>query len=92
MFAMEIFNQLSTEDITKGKKIAGTGTINLDETVGEIGGVRQKVVAANRDGAEIFFVPEKNAHDALEAAKGLNIKVISVKTLDDMIHYLSEAK
>lgn len=92
MFAMEILNQLSDEDLTKGKKIAGTGTINLDETIGEIGGVKHKVVAAHRDGAEIFFVPEKNAKDAREVAQGLNIQVVPVKALDDIIHYLSELK
>lgn len=92
MFAMEILNQLSERDLTNGKKIAGTGTISLDETIGEIGGVRHKVAAAYRDGAEIFFTPEKNAKEAFEAAKGLNIKVISVKNLDDIIQYLSQSQ
>lgn len=90
MFVMEILNQLTPEDLTKGKKVAGTGTISLDRQIGEIGGIEQKVVAAHRDGAEIFFAPEKNAKDALKAAEGLGIEVISVKTLDDMLNYLEE--
>ena len=88
MFVMEILNQLNPEDLTKGYKIAGTGTINLDEQIGQIGGVKQKVVAAYRDGAEIFFTPEENAEDALRAAEGLEIKIVPVKKLDDMLHYL----
>ncbi|NLZ53547.1 MAG: PDZ domain-containing protein [Thermoanaerobacteraceae bacterium] len=90
MFAMEILNQLTPEDLTKGRKIAGTGTISLDEQIGEIGGVEQKVIAANRAGAEIFFVPEKNAKAAMKAAEGLNIEIVSVTKLDDILNYLKE--
>lgn len=92
MFVIEILNQLTTEDLTRGKKIAGTGTISLDEQIGEIGGIKQKVIAAYRDGAEIFFAPEKNAKDAIKAAEGLDIKVVSVTKLDDMLNYLRELK
>lgn len=90
MFALEILNQLTPEDLTKGHKIAGTGTISLDGEIGEIGGVQQKVVAAHRDGAEIFFAPEKNAKDAEKAAEKLGIKVVSVKKLDDILEYLAK--
>ncbi|MGB9813461.1 MAG: YlbL family protein [Thermovenabulum sp.] len=88
MFTLEILNQLIPGDLTKGKKIAGTGTISLDGSVGEIGGVKQKVLAAYRDKAEIFFVPLKNADDAKKAAKNLNIKIVPVRNLDDVLNYL----
>lgn len=90
MFALEILNQLLPEDLTKGHRIAGTGTISLDGEIGEIGGVLQKVVAAHRDGAEIFFAPEKNAADAEKVAKNLGIKIVAVKKLDDILNYLSK--
>lgn len=90
MFVLEILNQLTPEDLAQGRKIAGTGTISLDETIGEIGGVEQKVVAAYRAGAEIFIVPEKNAEAAMKAAKGYDIEVVSVKNLDDVLNYLEE--
>ncbi|MGB4131893.1 MAG: S16 family serine protease, partial [Tepidanaerobacteraceae bacterium] len=90
MFVLEILNQLTPEDLAQGRKIAGTGTISLDETIGEIGGVEQKVVAAYRAGAEIFIVPEKNAEAAIKAAKGYDIEVVSVKNLDDVLNYLEE--
>ncbi|MCF6095824.1 PDZ domain-containing protein [Thermovorax subterraneus] len=88
MFTLEILNQLTPGDLTKGKKIAGTGTISLDERVGEIGGVVQKVAAAKRDGAEIFFVPENNAEEARRVAGNLGIKLVPVKTLEDVLDYL----
>ncbi|ADL07807.1 YlbL family protein [Thermosediminibacter oceani] len=90
MFTLEILNQLTPGDLTKGRKIAGTGTISLDEQVGEIGGVAQKVAAAYRDGAEIFFVPEENARDAFLAARKLDIEIVPVKTLKDALDYLEK--
>ncbi|KOS69588.1 peptidase [Lysinibacillus contaminans] len=58
MFTLEILNQLLPEDLTKGYKIAGTGEMNIDGKVGRIGGIDYKVIAADRDGMEIFFAPE----------------------------------
>ncbi|MFP3361706.1 S16 family serine protease, partial [Planococcus sp. SIMBA_143] len=57
MFSLEIYNQLTEEDWTKGYEIAGTGTINDEGEVGPIGGIKQKIVAADGSGAEIFFAP-----------------------------------
>ncbi|WP_230474333.1 SepM family pheromone-processing serine protease [Calidifontibacillus erzurumensis] len=59
MFALEIYNQLIDEDLTKGYKIAGTGTIGYDGKVGRIGGIAQKIVAADKAGIEIFFAPNE---------------------------------
>ncbi len=60
MFSLEIYNQLMSHDITKGYKIAGTGTIDRNGNVGMIGGVDKKVIAADRAGADIFFVPDSS--------------------------------
>ena len=57
MFTLEILNQLVDEDITKGYKIAGTGEMLEDGTVGRIGGVEKKVVAAHKEGMAVFFAP-----------------------------------
>ena len=46
MFTLAVYNAVTPTDITGGRKIAGTGTISLDGTVGPIGGVEQKVAAA----------------------------------------------
>ncbi|KAF0995771.1 SepM family pheromone-processing serine protease [Geobacillus sp. TFV-3] len=96
MFSLEIYNQLVDEDITKGHKIAGTGTIDLDGNVGPIGGVSQKVVAADREGAEVFFapnehgVPTSNYREAVRTAKkiGTHMKIVPVDTFDEAVRYL----
>ncbi|MBM6613620.1 PDZ domain-containing protein [Desemzia sp. RIT804] len=58
MFALQIYTQLVDQDLRDGHEIAGTGTIAADGTVGRIGGIEKKVVAANDEGATIFFAPD----------------------------------
>jgi Lon-like protease len=88
MFTLEIMNELSDEDMTKGRRIAGTGTIDPDGVVGAIGGVRQKVFGALAAGAEAVLVPAANYDAALEAADG-RIDVVRVETIDDALEYLA---
>lgn len=63
MFTLEIMNQLLDEDITKGYNIAGTGEMLSDGTVGRIGGADFKIMAADREGVEIFFAPDDHLPD-----------------------------
>lgn len=58
MFTLEILNQLVDEDISKGYTVAGTGEMLVDGTVGRIGGIEKKVVAADEAGMDIFFAPD----------------------------------
>ncbi|MGY3778197.1 SepM family pheromone-processing serine protease [Isobaculum melis] len=58
MFTLAIYTQLTNEDLRNGREIAGTGTMSPDGTVGRIGGIDKKVVAADKEGAEIFFAPD----------------------------------
>jgi PDZ domain-containing protein len=100
MFSLEIYNQLNEEDLTKGYEIAGTGTISPDGTVGRIGGIQQKVVAADKAGADIFFAPfekgEKgsNYEEALIAAKDIKtkMKIVPVDNFDEAVSYLEKLK
>jgi PDZ domain-containing protein len=87
MFALEIYNQLSEEDITQGAKIAGTGTINLDGSIGKIDGIGQKIVAAKEEGASLFFVPAGNWELAQEI-KVDDIELVKVETFEQIIEYL----
>jgi PDZ domain-containing protein len=64
--------------------VAGTGIIDLDGEVGEVGGVFAKVVAAREAGASVFLVPEAELALAQEAA-GDDLEVIPVATLDEAI-------
>lgn len=96
MFTLEIYNQLTESDITKGWEIAGTGTMNAKGQVGPIGGISQKVVAASDAGAEIFFAPNQqgaagsNYSEAVKTAKdiGTKMKIVPVDTLDDALAFL----
>ncbi|MNW48294.1 Lon protease [compost metagenome] len=92
MFTLEIYNQLTPGDLSKGYRVAGTGTMAEDGTVGTIGGVQFKIVASDREKAEIFFVPEANYKDARAKADaiGSTMKLVPVKTVDDALSYLKE--
>lgn len=56
--ALSVFNALTTNiDLTNGKKIVGTGTIDITGIVGEIGGIYQKIIVSDIVGVDVFFVP-----------------------------------
>lgn len=86
MFALEIYNQLTEKDITQGKDIAGTGTINLEGEIGRIDGIVQKILAAKKAGAEIFFVPVENYEKAKET--NTNIQLVPIETFNDAVEFL----
>ncbi|MDF2657389.1 MAG: hypothetical protein K0Q94_180 [Paenibacillus sp.] len=103
LFSLEILNQLTPGDLTKGYRIAGTGTLDTSGNVCSIGGIRQKIVAADREKADIFFAPADrkkgecnlsadvpNASDAADQAQkiGTKMKVVPVATMEEAVHYL----
>ncbi|EEI19874.1 putative protein YlbL [Lentilactobacillus hilgardii] len=57
MFSLQIYSQLTNQDLRHGKKVAGTGTIDSYGNVGEIGGIDKKIIAAKKNGAKIFLAP-----------------------------------
>jgi Lon-like protease len=65
MFAMGIYDVLTPGSLTDGKAIAGTGEIDGEGQVGPIGGIQQKLVGAQSDGAKLFLVPADNCAEAL---------------------------
>ncbi len=87
MYALSVMDLLTPDDLTKGHRIAGTGTIDDEGSVGAIGGIRQKVFAARDAGAEVVLVPANNYEDALRAA-GDDIQVVRVETIDDALAFL----
>ena len=90
MTSLEIYNRLVKEDLTKGRVIAGTGTISSIGEVGEIGGVKFKLLGAEKKGANIFLCPKANYKEALKVHKKnkMKIKLIPVETLNDAIEKL----
>jgi PDZ domain-containing protein len=88
MFTLTVYNSLIPGDLTRGHRIAGTGTINLDGSVGPIGGIKQKVFAAEAAGAEYLLCPVDNYKDAVSVAKIPVIKVATVQQALDFLHSL----
>jgi PDZ domain-containing protein len=86
MFALALYDRLTPDDLTNGKDIAGTGTVNCDGSVGPIGGIEQKVAGAKQRGSDIFLSPAANA-DAARAAAG-DIVVVPIETFSDALEYL----
>jgi len=66
MFAMGIYDVLTPGSLTEGATIAGTGEIDARGRVGAIGGIQQKLVGAQDDGAKLFLVPADNCAEALD--------------------------
>ncbi len=76
MMALGIYNTLTKEDITKGKNIVGTGTIDKDGNIGEIGGIKYKLIGAVKNKADIFICPQENYKEAKKIAKEKNYDII----------------
>ena len=86
MFALGIVDGAG-HDLTGGRTIAGTGTIDADGAVGAVGGVALKTQAAHRDGATVFLVPRQECTDArAELPKGM--RLIPVTTLGGAVDAL----
>lgn len=84
MFALGVVDLLTEGNLTGGHVIAGTGTMSVDGYVGAIGGVRQKMVGAARDGAEYFLAPVANC-DEVVGHEPDGVDVYAVETLDEAV-------
>ena len=90
MFSLGLYDLLTPGDLTAGRTIAGTGTIGPDGKVGPIGGITDKVVAAERVGATEFLVPAKNMAE-LDGVDTGDMRLIRVATFDDAVAALRRA-
>ena len=92
MTALAIYNAITKDDITKGRVIAGTGTIDNEGNVGEIGGVTYKLAGAYKNGADIMLVPKDNYEEALKYKKkhNLDIELVSIDNFKEAINYLKK--
>ena len=90
MSTLQIYNTLINEDITKGDVIAGTGTIELDGTVGEISGIKYKLIGAVKNGADVFIAPTNNYEEALKVKEENNydIEIIEATTFKEVVEKL----
>ena len=90
MLTLTVYNAISDEDIIKGRNIAGTGTISADGSVGEIDGIKYKIMGAAKDKMDIVFVPSANYKEAIETKEKYNYKlnIIKVDNFNEAVDYL----
>jgi PDZ domain-containing protein len=87
MWALGLYDLLTPGDLTGGETVAGTGVITVDGKVGPIGGVQQKILAAERAGAIVFLIPQGNLAETEDLA---GIRLVPVKRLSDALRFLRD--
>lgn len=88
IFSLGVIEKMTGEDLVRGRKIAGTGTIDIDGRIGAIGGIENKLIGASRIGATIFLAPISNCEDIKHVPAGL--QVIPVSTLNEAVEVLRD--
>ena len=91
MMALTAYSYLTGEDLSKGRTVVGTGTIDIDGNVGSIGGVKYKLIGAVKNKADIFLVPSgENYEEAIKVKKEKNykIKIVAVYNIEEAINEL----
>lgn len=86
-FTLLVLDVLTPGELTGGKRVAVTGSIRLDGSVGDVGGVAQKSVAARDAGAEIIMVPAALVDEARAGAG--EVPVVGVENLDEALEALA---
>ena len=88
IFSLGIIEKMTGEDLLRGRKIAGSGTIDLEGRIGAIGGIEAKLIGARRKGATIFLASVNNCDDIAHTPEGL--QVIPVATLKEAVEVLRD--
>lgn len=83
-FTLAVLEKLTPGELTAGRKVAVTGTIEIDGTVGDVGGVAQKTAAVRERGADVFLVPPGEFEEAKKHA-GDDLEIVSVANLDEAL-------
>ncbi len=83
MIALEVLNQLTENDLSGSLLIAGTGNLSIDGRITEVDGIKQKIISAKKQKADVFLMPQKNYSEALKFSHG--IRIIPVDDFDDII-------
>jgi len=89
MMALNVYNNLIPEDITNSMIVAGTGTIEIDGSVGPVGGIKQKIIAAKRAGAELILVPVANFEEATQFETD-KTAIVAVDSFDEALSVISQ--
>ncbi len=98
MFALEIYNQLTETDITKGYRIAGTGEIDVEGKVHRVGGIDKKVIAAHKKEIDFFLAPNEEGREGsnYEVAKDTaekiktDMEIVPIDSFQDALDFLNQ--
>jgi Lon-like protease len=91
MFTLSIIDKLTPEDLTGGRRIAGTGEIALDGGVLPVGGVAEKLIAVRRLGVTTFLIPAENC-DSVRGRVPDGLRLVKVATITDALRFLRDPK
>jgi Lon-like protease len=91
MFTLSIIDKLTAEDLTAGRRIAGTGAIDLDGRVGAVGGVAEKLIAVDRQGVDTFLIPAENC-DSVRGRVPDGLRLVKVSTIKEALRFLRDPK
>ena len=91
MFTLSIIDKLTPEDLTGGKRIAGTGEIALDGGVLPVGGVAEKLIAVRRLGVTTFLIPAENC-DSVRGQVPDGLRLVKVSTINEALRFLRDPK
>lgn len=93
MLSLALYNALTETDITKGKTISGTGTININGEVGEISGIKYKLYGAVKKKSDIFIVPSANYDEAVKEKEKnkYKIQIIKAENFNQVLEELKNA-
>lgn len=87
IFTLAVIELLTKENLLNGRSVAGTGTVRKDGTVGGIGGIQEKLVAAKRAGVDLFLAPQANCSELSSIPEG--ITVVAIGTIEEAVATLS---
>jgi PDZ domain-containing protein len=91
MFTLSIIDKLTAEDLTAGRRIAGTGAIDLDGGVGAVGGVAEKLIAVDRQGVDTFLIPAENCA-SVRGRVPAGLRLVKVSTISEALRFLRDPK
>ena len=91
MFTLSIIDKLTAEDLTAGRRIAGTGAIDLDGEIGAVGGVAEKLIAVDRQGVDTFLIPAENC-DSVRGRVPDGLRLVKVSTIKEALRFLRDPK
>ena len=90
-FTLGLLDDLTPGNLMGRGRVAATGTMSPDESVGAIGALRQKAIAVRDAGATLFLVPAGQTPEEVAAARsaaGAGVKIVQVATLGEALRVL----